>query len=206
MNEPVTGTPDEAAAVAAESCARCGTRLRPGDRVQADDRAFCRSCHAALRQELEQVVAAMSTDVNYPNALLGAVLGGAAGAALWWGFTALTGISFGLVAVAIGFCVGWATVRFAGGKRSQGLQLLSAGVALVSFFAATYLVNATFINRTLAERHESWRVPLVPPSPAAFMEITALGFGVMDFVFLGIVLWQAWQMPAPVRLPPAEAA
>ena len=131
---------------------------------------------------------------------------GPAGAALWWGFTVLTNIAFGLVAVAIGFGVGWATVRFAGGKRSTGLQFLSAGVALASFFAATYLVNATFINRALAERNESWRVPMLPPSPAAFLEITALDFGVMDFVFLAIVLWQAWQMPAPVELPPVEAA
>lgn len=205
MSETVTGTPDEAVATAAETCARCGKTLSPDDRVQADDRAFCRSCHEALRQELEQIVGAMSTDINYPTALLGALLGGAAGAALWWGFTVLTKIAFGLVAVAIGFFVGWATVRFAGGKRSRGLQLLSAGVALVSYVVATYLVNATFINRALAARGESWRVTTIPPSPAAFMEVVMLGFGVMDFVFLAIVLWEAWRRPAPVKLPPGGA-
>jgi hypothetical protein len=194
---PTSATPTEAAA----TCARCGRTLTGDDRVDADDRAFCRSCHETLRQQLEQVVDAMSTDINYPMAFVGAVLGGAAGVLLWWGFTVLTKISFGLIAVAIGFAVGWGTTRFAGGKRSRGLQVLSAAVALASFFVATYLVNASFINKTLAERGDGRRIPMFTADPTLFARVAALGFGLMDLVFLAIVLWQAWKMPAPVRLP-----
>ena len=194
---PTSATPTAAAA----TCARCGRTLTGDDRVDADDRAFCRSCHETLRQQLEQVVDAMSTDINYPMAFVGAVLGGAAGVLLWWGFTVLTKISFGLIAVAIGFAVGWGTTRFAGGKRSRGLQVLSAAVALASFFVATYLVNASFINKTLAERGDGRRIPMFTADPTLFARVAALGFGLMDLVFLAIVLWQAWKMPAPVRLP-----
>ena len=34
----------------------------------------------------------------------------------------------------------------------------------------------------------------------AIPRLVAAGFEAFDFVFLGIVLWQAWKMPAPVRL------
>ena len=199
---PTSATPTEAAA----TCARCGRTLTGDDRVDADDRAFCRSCHETLRQQLEQVVDAMSTDINYPMAFVGAVLGGAAGVLLWWGFTVLTKISFGLIAVAIGFAVGWGTTRFAGGKRSRGLQVLSAAVALASFFVATYLVNASFINKTLAERGDGRRIPMFTADPTLFARVAALGFGLMDLVFLAIVLWQAWKMPAPLRLPDRTGA
>jgi hypothetical protein len=188
------------------TCARCDRTLVGDDRVEADDRAFCRSCHETLRHQIELSVGAMSADINYPMAFVGAVLGGAAGAALWWGFTVLTRISFGLIAVAIGYAVGWGTVHFAGDKRSRGLQILSAAVALAGYFVATYLVNATFINKALAERGDAQRIELFTTDPALFARVVALGFGVMDLVFLAIVLWQAWQMPAPLRLPDRTGA
>ena len=46
---------------------------------------------------------------------------------------------------------------------------------------------------------------MVPPNPSALMEVVTLGFGVMDVVFLAIVLWEAWRRPAPVKLPPRGA-
>src|SRR5439155_53586 len=83
-----------------------------------------------------------------------AVLGGAAGALAWWGFTVLTEISFGLVAVVIGFLAGHGAVRFAGGKRGTGLQAIAVTVGALSFLVAAYLVNMTFINQTLQQRGE----------------------------------------------------
>ncbi len=182
-------TPDPTSATAATAtCARCDRTLSGDDRVEADDRVFCRSCHETLRHQIELSLGAMSSDINYPMAFVGAVLGGAAGAALWWGFTVLTKISFGLIAVAIGYAVGWGTIRFAGDKRSRGLQVLSAAVALASYFVATYLVNATFINKALAERGDGQRIAMLPTDPALFARVVAVGFGLMDFVFLAIVL------------------
>ncbi len=206
MSETETGAPPETAPEAAATCARCGKALTPEDRVEADDRAFCRSCYETLHQQLQQMVGAMSADINYPVALVGAVLGGAAGVALWWGFTVLTKIAFGLIAVAIGFFVGLGTVRFAGGKRSQGLQLMSAAVALVSFGVATYLVNATFINKALAQQGQDFRVPMFTTNPELIGRVLSAGFGVMDLVFLAIVLWEAWKLPAPMKLPPGATA
>ena len=205
MNE----TPDEStvASAAPETCDRCTRTLSPADRVPAADRVFCRSCYETLREEVRNAVEQMSSDVPYPLAVLGAVLGGIAGALSWWGFTVVTHIGFGLIAVAIGYLVGWGAVKFAGGKRSAGMQGLCVGVALVSFAAATYLVNMTFINQQLAVQHDSFRIAFPPPTLDLFVKVISTNFGIMDVVFLGIALYQAWSIPRPLTLanPPAPA-
>jgi hypothetical protein len=180
-------------------CAQCQTALGD-DRVELPDRGLCASCYAALAAEIVRVVQGTSTNVNYPMAAVGAVLGGVGGALAWWGFTVVTRIAFGLVAVVIGYLVGHGAMRFAGNKRTVGLQVLSAGVAAVSFVAATYLVNITHINRELLRRGESFRVPVVPASLGQLADVVGIGFGAMDLAFLAITVWQAWGIPRPLRL------
>jgi len=191
------------AAPSTATCARCDKTLTEGDRVLAGDRAFCRSCYEVLTFELQQAVARLSQDVNYPLAALGAALGGAAGALAWWGFTALTGIGFGLVAVVIGFLAGHGAVRFSGGKRGAGLQAIAVGAGTLAFLVASYLVNMTFINQALQERGEGWRVPFPPDSLETFYRVIALNFGVLKLVFLAIVVYEAWTIP---RLPKLNLA
>ena len=182
------------------TCARCEKTLTEGDRVLAADRAFCRSCYEVLKFELQQAVARMSEDINYPLATLGAVLGGAVGALAWWGFTVLTEIGFGLVAVVIGFLAGHGAVRFAGGKRSAGLQAIAVTAGALSFLVAAYLVNMTFLNQALQQRGETWRIPFPPHSVDMFYRVLAVNFGLMKLVFLAIVVYEAWVIPRPPKL------
>jgi len=182
-------------------CARCGTTLGEGqDRVTADGGPFCRPCYNNLREDVRQAVQSQTQDINYPLAVIGAVLGGAAGVVAWWGFTVVSGIAFGLVAIVIGVAVAKGATILAGNKRSQGLQILSVIVSTIGFFYATDLVNRTLILRATVEEGEALVLPLVP-SPDLFYEVVALGFGIMDLVFLGIVVYEAWKIPAPVQLP-----
>src|SRR5262245_60833789 len=159
------------AEIYADTCAKCGTTLLPDQRVDTGDRSFCRTCFAALEDHLRAGIAESQKDIPYPAALTGAVLGGAAGALLWWGFTVMTHIAFGLVAVAIGFLVGQGAIRFSGGKRSRNLQILCVVVALVAFAAASYLVNRTFINEALAKQGDPRRLGVMPVSADAFFRI-----------------------------------
>lgn len=182
-------------------CAECQRRLTEHeDRVETEDGAFCRSCFDNLRAQLASLTRAQSQDVNYASAFVGGLLGGAVGVAVWWGFTVLTQVAFGLVAVVIGITVGKGVVMFAGSKRSIGLQALSAAVAGAAFFYASYLVNRTFILRALAEEGRSVDLPWIPELDL-WIDVVKASFGVMDVVFLAIVLWQAWKIPAPLRLP-----
>ena len=188
-------------AAGGEVCAQCSKALTSDDRVASGDRLFCRSCYATLRQELASAVSEMSTNVNWAGAVTGAVLGGILGALIWWGFTVLTHIALGLVAIGIGFLVGHGTVRLSGGKRTAGLQALSVGVALASFLIAVYLVNMSLINEAFAKEGQALRIAFPPESAQLFVRVVAADFGIMDLVFLAIVVYEAWKIPRPIALP-----
>jgi len=106
--------------------------------------------------------------------------------------------------VVIGFTVGKGVVILSGHKRARGLQILSAVISTLSFFYATYLVNRTFILRAYAEEGEELVIPLIP-SLDMFFNVARAGFGIMDVVFLAIVVYEAWKIPAPVTLPLGDA-
>lgn len=181
-------------------CAQCGTTLAEGqDRETTDDGVFCRPCFNNLTEQIRQVVAAQGTDINYINALVGGLIGAAIGVVVWWGFTVVTEIAFGLVAIVIGFTVGKGIVLMTGGKRHLNLQIMAVAISALSFVYASYLVTRSFIIQGYAETGEEIVLPLLP-SPALLYEIVALSFGIFDLVFLAIVLFQAWKMPAPIEL------
>jgi len=202
MTESETAAP----AATTPTCAQCGRALTPNDRVESGGRLFCRSCYASLRAQLEQYAAALSSDIPYGRAIVGAVLGGAAGALAWWGFTVLTHWALGLLAVGIGLLVGNGTVRFAGGKRSQALQAISVAVALASFLVAIYLVNMTFINQELASQGSAFRIAFPPQRLDLVPRVVAAHFGLMDFLFLAFAIWEAWKIPRPLVIPAAPSA
>lgn len=187
-------------------CAQCGRELTAGDQVAAGDKLFCRSCYASLRAELERVASELSSNINYVNASVGAVLGGAAGALVWWGFTAVTHLGLGLIAIGIGFLTGLGAVKFSGGKRSGGLQAISVAAAIASYAVATYLVNMTFINQALAARGNAGRIEFPPQSFDLLWTVVSADFGIMDVVFLAIAVYQAWKIPKPISIPPNVAA
>jgi hypothetical protein len=187
----------------ASRCAECATLLAEGqDRVVTADRVFCRPCYGDLTAQLQQAIEAQDRDVSWPRALAGALGGAVVGVLAWWGFTVATRISFGLVAVVIGFAVAKGAVLLSGNKRARGLQILAVIVSTVAYFYASYLVNRTFVLRTLAEQgQQGMGLPLLP-DPELFIQVVRLGLGIMDLVFLAIVIWEAWRIPAPVRLAP----
>ena len=181
-------------------CAQCNSVLHEGqDRQATDGGVFCRHCFEQLQEHVRRSLEAQGENINYPAAFTGAVLGGLVGAVAWWGFTVVTNIAFGLVAVVIGFTVGKGVTILSGNKRAVGLQALAVVVAGLSYVYASYLVNRTFVLRALAEQGEEFVLPLLP-APGLLVEVVGLSFDVMDLVFLAIVLWQAWKIPAPIRL------
>ncbi len=181
-------------------CAECGTRLAEGqDRQETDDAVFCRPCFDRLAHELDQALDAQGQDINYSMALLGGLGGGALGVIIWWGFTVVTKIAFGLVAVVIGFAVGKGVTMLAGGKRHVNLQIMSVVLSVVGFAYASYLVNRTFFLQAFAQEGRQIELPWLP-NPELFYNVVSAGFNVIDLVFLAIVVFQAWKIPAPIKL------
>ncbi len=179
--------------------------LAANDVVTVDDRAFCRTCSDLYRMQLRtrsgERPGIRSDGVNYPMAVLGAILGGTIGTLAWWGLTVLTRTGFGALAVVIGLVVGYGTLLFAGGKRSVGLQMLSLVTGILSFLVAAYLVNMTLLNQMLAQRGEAARVAFPPSSFETFYKVVAINFGIMKVAFLGVIAYLAWVVPRPLTRP-----
>lgn len=180
-------------------CLQCSRELRADEpHIAVQDGVFCEGCAGKLQAELARIERSQSEGVNYPLSAVGGVLGGALGVLAWWGFTVMTKISFGLVAVVIGVAVGQGVLRLGGYRRALGLQVLSATIATVAFGVASFLVNRSFYNMAAVEQGFEI-LPLVPPLPLV-IEVLKMGASPMDLLFLGIVLYEAWRIPAPLRL------
>lgn len=191
----------DAAATDAPRCLECDTPIADGqDAVRTARGSFCRPCFAHLQDQVHRLVAVQSQDIDYPRAVAGAVLGGAAGAALWWGVTVVTRVAFGLLAIVIGIAVGKGVLTFTGGKRAQSLQVLSVGVAAVAYVVGMYLTSHTFIAQYLREHGRATELPLVPTSVDYALQVLRTGFRPFDLIFLAIAMHQAWKLPAPLRL------
>ena len=183
-------------------CLQCEAPIGEGvASVRTAKGVFCAGCFATLKQQAQQILAAQSENIDFRRALAGALLGGIGGAALWWGVTVATHVSFGVIAIVIGVAVGKGIVTLTGGKRAQSLQVLAVVVAAAAYAVGTYLTKRTFILDYLHRQGKLVDLPLVPTSASYFISVASAGFHLFDLVFLAIVVHQAWKIPAPVRLP-----
>ncbi len=185
-------------------CSQCGMTIHEGMEHQKTDNAvFCRPCFDKLTAELHQAVAAQSVDVNYGMGLVGGVLGGILGALVWWGFTVVTNIAFGLVAIVIGIAVGKGVTMLSGNKRHLNLQIMAVVISVLSFVYASFLVNRSFIQQAFEAEGTPFDIPLLP-STEMFLDVVKFGFSPIDLLVLGIVIFEAWKIPAPLAIPQQE--
>jgi hypothetical protein len=183
------------------TCNRCNTLLTgTQDHVKTPEGVLCRPCSNNLQSDRNRSLQEQSRDINYPMALLGALLGGTAGVLAWWSITVFTNTAFGLVAILIGIAVGKCVTLLAGNKRSRGLQIMSLSVAGCAFFYASFLVNRSFIQQALEKEGKEMALAVLP-NPTIMLNVVALNFDVMSVLFLAITLWEAWKIPGPVKLP-----
>ncbi len=179
-------------------CMQCDKTLSENDEKEITEKGpLCRDCYNRLADQLQSIVQQQGENINYSVAMIGAVVGAVVGVIVWWGFTVLTNIEFGLVAVVIGFTVGKGIALTTGGKRSRELQIMSVIVATLAYFYANFLVTRTFILREYPQYAD--KLGLLP-DPRLLFEITKMSFGLFTIVFLAIVVYEAWRLVAPFQL------
>lgn len=184
--------------VAILKCRQCEKAFGPDADMEVTPKgAFCRDCFNQLAAEVEFIVRQQSQGINYTVAVIGGLAGAAVGAAVWWGFTVVTKIQFGLVAVVIGITVAKGILMATGGRRARELQVLSAVIAALAYFYADYLVKRTFI---LQQSPEYARVLTLFPDPAVFFDLSKMTFDMFTLIFLAITVYQAWKLVAPLDI------
>ena len=104
----------------------CGAALRT-QYFHVGEQATCGTCKEAVERAIQNAVAASRRPGTFARSFaigLGAAI---AGAILYYAVIAITGWEIGLVAIVIGFMVGWAVHRGsagAGGRRYQWLAVI----------------------------------------------------------------------------------
>lgn len=182
-----------------QTCSQCQAIIPEGTGIATESAVFCQPCYQELTRILEESLGEQGKNINYPGAISGGLAGGLLAAGVWWGFTIVTKIQFGLVAVLIGWATAKGVVMMSGGKRALSLQLISVGITLFSFAMATYWVTRTYVMDYMAENGIGGGLPLWPEA-GFFTTFIIPNFEIWDFVFLAIALWQAWKGPAPIVL------
>lgn len=159
-----------------------------GEYVMGNGKTVCVPC----RGEVEQSV--RSPRRYLPGLLLGS-LGGAAGAAVWYGVYTMFGMEAGIVAILLGWLVGAGVRRGSGGWGGAGLQLMAMMLTYASITAAyAGLLFAEAVKKGVEER-----IPLLELLRLA-LSVPWRGDNLIGLLILAIALWEAWRQNRRVPL------
>lgn len=199
---------------AAGTCTRCDRAVCEECDRKLDGRSYCPECLEFLERRLAERAAAIppppppgASDAPLAPAvasgpppgllrpLVFAALAGVAGAFAWYLAVVSTDYKVGLVAAGIGWLVGFAAVRGAGGRGWPVLAFASLGVALGAMFLGEYLIVNHYVLQELAGEDPNAELPRLIPF-GLFTEIYPETVGAMDVLFYGFGAYEAWKLPA----------
>ena len=184
---PRDAPPDAQVASQGVTCAACGRSLTD-EYYDVNGQSVCESCRDQIAQ---QGVTPREMGLFVRAGLFG--LGAAiAGAVLYYAVIAITNFEIGLVAIAIGFMVGYAVRLGAGGRGGRRFQVL----ALVLTYWAVGLAYVPFAFGGAPEETQETSVPTAPaaaapaenPPSADSSSDMSVGFAVVMMFALSLAL------------------
>jgi len=164
-------------------CARCGKPLG-STYFQANGAAVCANCRAELEAQLSQD----TEGARFRRALVWGIGAAALGTLVYYGFTALTGWSWSLIAIAVGFLVGRAVKA---GSANQG------GIAFQGLAAFLTYSSIAFSYGLLGARAGIWfhggLADFIPDVVDVYMTPFRTGArSILGLVIIGIGVYEAW--------------
>ena len=183
----------EYASPAGPQCAACQRPLSSAY-YEINTRIICESCFS----QTQRTQAQGSGMVPFFNALLFGVGAAIAGAVIYFAVAAMTGYEFGLIAIVVGFMVGWAVRKGSEGRGGVGYQFLAViltYLAIVSTYIPSILKQFSQVN--------------AETSPVGWMVIFAIAClapwlagirNIVGWIIIGIGLYQAWKFNKRVPL------
>ena len=135
---------------------------------------------------------AESGDVNYALAAVAGVAAAAASAGIWFGIFYYTDTMLGIIAIGVGFLVGFAVKMGAGNRGAFGLQILGAILALLAIIAGDYL-SLNHMVRQQWEGFEGWL------GLQDFIEVykAFIADGPVTLLFYAIAIYEGYILPKP---------
>lgn len=176
------------------TCAFCRTPLHD-EYHQVGKRPACATC----RRTVERQIAVPASPGVMLRAVLFALGAAVAGAVVYYGVAEITGLQIGIVAVLIGYMVGWAVQRATGNRGGRRFQIVAAVFTYWSVgLAYTPLAFKSFGTRDKVQRAavaaataaaDSARATVSPPAgSSAPSSARAFGTGVAVLFGFAFVL------------------
>jgi hypothetical protein len=188
---------ERAESTAVALCGYCNQPL-DGTYYQINGRAACERCHAQLMASLQKHSPAVSFVVATVFGVVAAALGGL----VWYGVRALTGYEIGLIAVAVGFAVGFAVRK---GSNNRGGALYQVLAILLTYLG----ICAQYIPDLWKGFREQPDAPTGAALVVAFVVVCALSLAapflqgpqnIIGILIIGFALYEAWKLNRRVPL------
>jgi hypothetical protein len=180
-----------------QTCELCGVSIVGAQSYEINGHQSCQNCAAQIHAELTAKQAGAG---SAPLGLVGALIGGALGAAAWAGITIATEYEIGYVAVLVGWLAGQGAVLFTGGGHGPVVQLLAVLGALAGVVGAKYALFAHgFMEYVEAEYDEvlGWfDAEIIDAFPDAILEMS----DVFDILWVVLAVLAAWRAPASPQM------
>lgn len=130
--------------------------------------------------------------------ILGGLLAGVVAAvlatAVWYGVVAVSQYQVGLVAIAVGFIVGYGVVLGANRRGSVVLVPISVVLTLLALVISEYLIVAHFVGQELAAQGLSIEL-IQPPDFIVSVVMDSVQADPLTLAFWAIALFQAFAIP-----------
>ena len=170
-------------APAALACAFCRQPIT-GQYWQISKRPACEHCRAKIQSELDS----SGSSQRFLHALGFGALAATAGSVGWMLITKLTGYEIGFVAIGVGYLVGKAVRKGAGGFGGVRYQVL----AMVLTYSAIALASLpTLLGMAPDGSQVSWPTLLSIALASPFLSGT---HNIMGLFIIGIGLYEAWKL------------
>jgi hypothetical protein len=168
------------------------------------DRMQARNLVDAVYPELARVAEA---ERYSPSALVPAIAGGIlaalVGGFVWGLIVIVTDYDVGFVAWGIGFLVGIAVVRFAGGRKGAPLQTVAVLLSLLGIVTGKYISFAYFFKKAVDDRFGVDLSYFDSIIFTTFRENLGDVFGGFDLLWAGLAIVTAWRLTRPSGFLPA---
>jgi Flp pilus assembly protein TadD len=156
-------------------------------RVPGSDADIDKAFDALLGREQARAARPPDSGSNLAFGIIGGIAGAIAGAAIWGVFTAVTGIESGLIAIAIGFLVGYG-VRFFGKGEDVRYGVIGAVLALIGCFAGNILALLIIVGR-----EDAGLASRLIANPAAIGRLMGNTFSPIDVLFYLIAVYEGYR-------------
>jgi len=143
------------------------------------------------QEGLQAYMAEVERDQNMVGGLLGGLAAAAVGATAWALITITTEREFALVAIGIGFLVGYG-VRISGKGVTTRFGVMGAAFALLGCLAGKLMTIVILVSNEQQLPFADVTTALMT-NPAAVIEILVATFHPLDLLFYGIALYEGYR-------------